>query len=256
MRKNRQPTAQTSQPATDNLTGQRLMEMFNLMLDHFGPQDWWPAETELEMMVGAVLTQNTNWKNVERAIENLQRREWLSLEGLRSRAVTELAQEIRPAGYFNIKAKRLKNLIDFIADHYHSDLSLFFKDGTQTLREGLLSVNGIGPETADSILLYAARRPVFVIDAYTHRIVSRHGMIEEQTDYYELQELFMEHLYEDSALFGEFHALIVRTGKEYCRKKPLCNRCPLEEWGPSGPGTDFTKPSNPYSQINTNTRPW
>lgn len=234
MGKNRQPAAYTSQPAGSQ-TGQRLMEMFNLMLDHFGPQNWWPAETELEVMIGAVLTQNTNWKNVERAIENLQRRNLLSLDGLRSIAVTGLAQEIRPAGYYNIKAKRLKNLIDFIADQYNSDLSLFLKDGTQILREGLLSVKGIGPETADSILLYAVRRPVFVIDAYTHRILSRHGMIEEQTDYHELQELFMDHLSEDSAFFGEFHALIVRTGKEYCRRRPLCDRCPLEDWGPSSP---------------------
>ena len=214
------------------IAGQRLMEMFTLLSNHFGPQNWWPAETELEMMVGAVLTQNTNWKNVEKAIENLKSKRMLSLKGLCSLSAAEIAHEIRPAGYFNVKAKRLKNLINFIAESYQADLTLFFEDKTQSLRQGLLSVKGIGPETADSILLYAARRPVFVIDAYTHRILCRHNMSEEQTTYDELQALFMDHLPEDPALFNEFHALIVQVGKAYCRKNPLCNRCPLEEWRP------------------------
>ncbi|MDY6971741.1 MAG: endonuclease III domain-containing protein [Thermodesulfobacteriota bacterium] len=216
--------------AIGGLSGQRLIEMFSLLLNHFGPQDWWPADTALEVMVGAVLTQNTNWKNVQRAIENLKKRGLLSLAGLQAVAVTELAQEIRPAGYFNIKAGRLKNLIDFIGDRYHGDLSKFLEDETEILRQGLLSVKGIGPETADSILLYAAGRPVFVIDAYTHRILSRHGMTNEQTTYIELQNFFVDHLPEDTALFNEFHALIVQTGKNYCRKKSLCHSCPLKEW--------------------------
>ena len=219
-----------------SLSGQRLMEMFDLMLDHFGPQNWWPAETDLEMMVGAVLTQNTNWKNVEKAIENLKMKNLLSIESLIALPASILAREIRPAGYFNIKAKRLKNLMDFIEKRYQSDLSLFMEDDTQTLKEGLLSVNGVGHETADSILLYAAHRPVFVIDAYTHRILGRHGMIsEEQITYYELQDFFMDHLPEDPALFNEFHALIVQAGKNYCKKKPLCDRCPLKMWGPDSP---------------------
>jgi endonuclease-3 related protein len=217
------------------LSGQYLMEMFTLLSSHFGPQNWWPAETELEVMVGAVLTQNTNWKNVEKAIKNLKDKGLLSLEGLRSFSIAELAQEIRPAGYFNIKAKRLKNLIHFLVEQYEADLTLFLEDDTQRLRQGLLSVKGIGPETADSILLYAARRPVFVIDAYTHRILNLHGMTEEQTTYDELQALFMDHLTEDPALFNEFHALIVQAGKAYCRRIPLCNDCPLEQWGPSPP---------------------
>lgn len=211
--------------------GQGLMEMFHLLLNHFGPQNWWPAETELEMMVGAVLTQNTNWKNVEKAIENLKRRDLLSVQSLLSISITDLAKEIRSAGYYNVKAKRMKNLIDFIGERYQADLSLFLKEETGTLRGGLLSVNGIGPETADSIILYAAHRPVFVIDAYTHRILSRHGMMDEQASYHELQELFMDRLPDDPELFNEFHALIVRTGKKYCRRKPLCNSCPLKEWG-------------------------
>jgi endonuclease-3 related protein len=226
-----------STPATSSLTGQRLMEMFDLLFAHFGPQHWWPAETEMEVIVGAVLTQNTNWKNVEKAIENLKMKNLLSINALHCLPITDLAQEIRPAGYFNVKAKRLKNLINFLVDRYSADLSLFLQEATQSLREGLLSVKGIGPETADSILLYAARRPIFVIDAYTHRILSRHGMIDEQTTYHELQALFMDHLPEDPALFNEFHALIVQAGKDYCRRTPRCSRCPLEHWGPDSPAS-------------------
>ena len=212
------------------VTGQRLMEMYNLLLNHFGPQNWWPAENELEMMVGAVLTQNTNWKNVEKAIRNLKKRNLLSLKGLQSLSLTDLAAEIRPAGYYNVKARRLKNLMDFIVGHYRADLSQFFNDETQNLREGLLSINGIGPESADSILLYAAHRPIFVIDSYTYRIMHMHGLSEEQANYYEMQDLFMDNLPHDPVLFNEFHALIVQTGKNYCRKTPLCSQCPLEEW--------------------------
>ncbi len=208
-------------------TALKLMEMFDLLLAHYGPRNWWPAETALEMMVGAILTQNTNWKNVEKAIENLKKKSLISLDALYSVSTAELAQEIRQAGYYNIKARRLKNLINFIVNHYHGDLDTLLGDETRTLRRGLLSVNGIGPETADSILLYAANRPVFVIDAYTHRILSRHGMTEEQVTYQELQELFMDNLPDDSSLFNEFHALIVETGKDFCRKKPLCDKCPL-----------------------------
>ncbi len=219
-------------------TSQRLMEMFQNLLNHFGPQRWWPAETELEMMVGAVLTQNTSWKNVEKALNNLKKGDLLSLHKLSNLSIPEVAELIRPAGYFNIKAKRLKNLIDFIVEHYQAELSMFLKEETQALREGLLSVKGIGPETADSILLYAVRRSVFVVDAYTHRIMMRHGMTDEQASYHELQALFMDHLPEDSALFNEFHALLVKTGKEYCRRKPLCHICPLKAWGPISPFFD------------------
>lgn len=218
-----------------SLTAQRLDEMFRLLLGHFGEQNWWPADTELEMMVGAILTQNTAWKNVEGAIENLKNRELLSLEGLSTLSPADLADMIRPAGYFNIKAKRLKNLIEFISEHYQGDLSRLLNDEPETLRRGLLSVNGIGPETADSILLYAARLPLFVIDTYTHRILHRHGMVDEEATYDDLQGLFMDHLPSDYRLYNEFHALLVMTGKEYCRKTPLCSRCPLEAWGPDAP---------------------
>ena len=218
---------QTGAVLTTNLTGQKLMEIFRLLLNHYGPRHWWPAETELEMMVGAVLTQNTNWKNVEKAIANLKKNKLLSLEALYSIDMAMLAQEIRPAGYYNVKAKRLKNLIYFIVDHCNGDLDILLSEDVQTLRQGLLSVNGIGPETADNILLYAAKYPVFVIDAYTHRILSRHDMIGDQTTYQEMQDLFMDNLPADSALFNEFHALLVEAGKDYCRKKALCEACPL-----------------------------
>jgi endonuclease-3 related protein len=211
-------------------TGERLTEMFHLLLAHFGPQNWWPAETALEVMIGAILTQNTNWANVEKAISNLKDKGLVSLERLVSVSIEDLAKEIRPAGYYNIKAKRLKNLINFIADQYDGDLSHFLQEETEALRKGLLSVNGVGHETADSIILYAANRPLFVVDAYTHRILSRHGMAGEETTYYEMQALFMDHLPEDASFFNEFHALIVLTGKNYCRKNPLCSDCPLGQW--------------------------
>jgi endonuclease-3 related protein len=207
------------------------MDMFQRLLNRFGPQEWWPGETALEMMIGAIFTQNTNWKNVEKVLKHLKDQHLLSLDGIRSLSTLELAERIRPVGYYNVKAKRLVNLIEFIVDRYDGDLDGLLREETGVLREGLLSVKGIGPETADSILLYAAGRPIFVIDAYTHRILSRHSMIDDQATYDELQAFFMDHLPDDPDLFNEFHALIVRTGKEYCRRKPLCNECPLNTWG-------------------------
>ena len=208
------------------------MEMFHLLFNHFGPQKWWPGDTALEMMVGAVLTQNTNWKNVEKAVANLKRGDLLSLGALHRFSAAALAEEIRPAGYYNIKAKRLKNLVAFIVDRHGPDLTRFLSEEPRALRKGLLSISGIGPETADSILLYAAHLPVFAIDTYTYRILVRHGMCEEEANYDQLQTLFMDHLPDDPALFNEFHALIVRTGKAYCKKKPSCQSCPLRAWGP------------------------
>jgi endonuclease III related protein len=215
-------------------TGQKLLEMFDILLRHYGPRNWWPAETQLEVMIGAVLTQNTNWKNVEKAITNLKEKKWLTFTKLRSISLPELAWEIRPAGYYNIKAKRLKNMLDFISERYPGGLGSFLGQEPQVLREALLSINGIGPETADSIVLYAANQPVFVVDAYTHRILNRHGMVEDQSGYQDLQNLFMDNLPSDPSLFNEFHALIVETGKNFCRKKPRCDQCPLEEWNLSG----------------------
>jgi len=182
------------------------------------------------MMTGAILTQNTNWSNVEKAINNLKSQNLLSVKALLNIPEDSLASFIRPAGYFNVKAKRLKNLIRFLVDEFEGDLKKIINEDEHSLREGLLSVKGVGPETADSIMLYAAKKTVFVIDAYTHRILNRHNLIDVQATYDELQSLFMENLMPDEPLFNEFHALIVITGKKYCRKNPKCDICPLNDW--------------------------
>lgn len=203
-----------------------LKEIYDRLLTHFGPQHWWPGDSPFEIMAGAVLTQNTNWSNVAKAIAKLKAAGKLDPAELAALPTAELAELIRPAGYHNLKAARLKNLLALIEEQGGIEKLLALP--TQMLRELLLSVKGIGPETADSIVLYAAGRPVFVVDAYTHRIFSRHGLISEDSDYFQLQELFMRHLEEDAALFNEYHALIVRVGKEFCRKSaPRCKACPL-----------------------------
>jgi len=210
-----------------------LSEIYQRLFDHFGPQHWWPGETPLEIMVGAVLTQNTNWQNVEKAITNLKEAGLLSLPALAETPSDILAQHIRPSGYYNLKAKRLKNLVRAIGQS-DEELDIFFADRPDTLREKLLGIKGIGPETADSIILYAAGKPVFVIDAYTHRILLRHDLIWEESDYHEMQEMFMSALPEDTAIYNEYHALLVRLGKEYCLKRnPRCRDCPLEELLPA-----------------------
>jgi endonuclease-3 related protein len=206
-----------------------LSEIYQRLYDHFGPQHWWPGETPLEIMVGAVLTQNTNWQNVEKAIANLKNGGLLSLPALAEIPIDTLAQHIWPSGYYNLKAKRLKNLVMAIGRN-DEDLDTFFADRPDELREKLLAIKGIGPETADSIILYAAEKPVFVIDAYTHRVLLRHDLIWEESDYHEMQEMFMSVLPEDIAIYNEYHALLVRLGKEYCLKRnPRCQGCPLEE---------------------------
>ncbi len=212
-------------------TTQRLEELFELLLKHYGPQHWWPGESPLEVMVGAVLTQNTNWSNVAKAIENLKQAGVLSLEGLSGLGGERLAQLIRPAGYYNLKAGRLGNLLAMITERYHGDLDYMMSQPVDELRRDLLAVKGIGPETADSILLYAVGQPIFVVDAYTFRILGRHGLANEAMGYFELQELFMDSLPADTALFNEYHALLVRLGKERCKKsKPRCHGCPAAAW--------------------------
>jgi endonuclease-3 related protein len=206
-----------------------IREIYGLLLDHFGEQGWWPAETPFEVMVGAVLTQNTNWTNVEKAIVNLRSAGVLNYTSLSMMGEAELAELIRPSGYYNVKARRLKNLLKMVAVHYHGDLGLFLDDEVQSARQMLLGVKGIGEETADSILLYACNRPVFVVDNYTYRILNRHNLIEEEVDYSRLQERLVDNLPVDTALYNEFHALLVRTAVTFCKKsKPLCDRCPLQ----------------------------
>lgn len=209
-------------------TGERLTTMYRLLLEQFGPQGWWPAETPFEMMAGAVLTQNTNWENVKKALGNLEREGLLDPARLHALGVDALARAIRPAGYYNVKARRLKNLVRLIVERYGGEVSAMLGEGPGELRDALLGVNGIGPETADSIVLYAAGHPVFVVDAYTHRILSRHDLVDEEASYDEIQATFSDALPEDVPLFREFHALIVMAGKTYCRKRPLCERCPLQ----------------------------
>ena len=205
-----------------------LMHMYDLLYSAFGSQNWWPADTKVEMMVGAILTQNTSWANVEKAIQNLKNEDLLAVHALGEVPATMLAEYIRPAGYYNLKAKRLKNLITLINDEYDGDIEKLFSLDAYTARQALLSVNGIGMETADSIILYAAEIPIFIVDTYTHRILTRHNLIDIDAEYNELQAVFMDNLPHDVELYKEFHALIVKAGKEFCRKRPLCPDCPLE----------------------------
>ncbi len=208
----------------------QLQEMYDRLYRFYGPQHWWPAESKLEMMVGAVLTQNTSWQNVRRAIDRLRSEGLLCFEGLSSLPVDSLALLIKSSGYYNLKARRLRNLLHMIAERYGGSLDALLEDEPSAARKSLLSVKGIGPETADSILLYAGDHPFFVVDAYTHRVFSRHDLVPDDCDYQTLQDLFMDNLLHDAHFFGEYHALIVRTAKEFCKKsRPLCEQCPLFE---------------------------
>ena len=205
-----------------------LLNIYQSLYEAFGPQHWWPGDTPFEVAVGAILTQNTNWGNVEKAIQNLKNRDVLSAKVIYEMPVRELAELIRPSGYFNIKAQRLKSFMDFLMREYHGSMKKMKSGETHLLREQLLSVNGIGPETADSILLYALEKPVFVIDAYTKRVLSRHCILDDGRSYDEFQALFHAILKKDEKLFNEYHALFVKLGKTFCRKsKSLCDTCPL-----------------------------
>ena len=212
-----------------------LKVVFDRLYAAFGPQHWWPGDTPFEVMIGAILTQNTNWTNVERAIQNIKKEKLLTPVRIRSIRTDRLARLIRPAGYFNIKAKRIKNFLSFWFSQYQGKLSSLKREDPPVLRDRLLAVNGIGPETADSILLYALEKPVFVVDAYTRRVLSRHGLIPSSATYQDIQQLFLQQLQPDVPLYNECHALIVRLGKEFCRPQPRCAQCPLNTWMiPSG----------------------
>jgi endonuclease-3 related protein len=207
---------------------ERLMKTYRALYRAFGPQHWWPGETPFEVMVGAVLTQNTAWRNVEKAIANLKRNGPLTPSNLHRLSERRLAVLIRPSGYFNVKAKRLRHLLEFIQTAYGGSLKRMFAEDSADLRRNLLEVNGIGPETADSILLYAGGKPVFVVDAYTKRIFGRHEYFGIDADYPHVQRFFMENLPRNTRLYNEYHALIVKLGKDYCKKtRPACATCPL-----------------------------
>jgi endonuclease-3 related protein len=211
----------------DQSLGRALADIYRRLLDGFGPQYWWPADEPFEVIVGAILTQSAAWGNVEKAIANLKAAEVLSPARLRRLQLPRLARLVRSCGYYNAKALKLKSFAFWLGNHYNDDLDRLFAVNTDDLRQQLLSVHGIGQETADSILLYAAGKPVFVIDAYTRRILSRIGLSPAKDSYAVYQAFFMGHLPPDAKLFNEYHALLVRLGKEFCRRRPLCSPCYL-----------------------------
>ena len=204
-------------------------QIYQQLLDKLGPQHWWPGDSPWEVMIGAVLVQNTSWKNVVRAITNL--READLIDPIRMLAVPsdELAELIRPAGYYRLKTKRLRSLLQFVVAEYEGSLDALRSVDAHLLREELLGVHGVGPETADSILLYALEQPVLVVDTYTHRVFARHGWIHFDADYHQLQEHLASELPVDVALYNELHALLVNVGHHFCRRRPKCDECPLVE---------------------------
>lgn len=220
-----------------------LQRLYGALLARFGPQDWWPADTPFEMAVGAVLTQNTNWENVRRAIAGLKAAGVLNPHRIAALPHAELAGLLRPAGYFNVKARRLRNLVDWLIARCEGELPRLLTAGVgngrtgvavdpaelDRLREDLLSVNGVGRETADSILLYGLHLPTFVVDAYTGRLLRRHGLVGADADYEAMRRLFMAHLPADVPMWQEYHALIVAAGKHHCKPTARCEGCPLED---------------------------
>jgi len=209
-------------------TDKHLQNIYHCLKDAYGPQHWWPAEEPFEVMVGAILTQSAAWLNVEKAITNLKAVRALSPQALRHLSRSELATLIRPCGYHNAKADKLKALAHWLGECYEDDLKKLFADSIGQLRQQLLSVFGIGEETADSIILYAANKPIFVIDAYTRRILNRIGLAPGSNNYTAYQILFMDNLPADAGLFNEYHALLVYLGKNFCRTHPLCQQCCLQ----------------------------
>jgi len=206
----------------------KLNRIFARLYSAFGAQHWWPADSVFEVIVGAILTQNTSWLNVERVISALKEKKLLNAKRLYRLEPEKLAGLIRSAGYYNIKAGRIKNFLEFFFATYAGKIKSMAAQDLMSLRRQLLAVNGIGPETADSMLLYALHKPIFVVDAYTKRIFFRHRLIKEEADYSQAQDLFMRNLKPDAKLFGEYHALLVKLGKDYCRKQnPKCEICPL-----------------------------
>ena len=241
-RRNAVPADGCGQPDGDGARS-LLMGMYAAMAGHFCPCRWWPGDSPFEVVVGAVLTQNTAWRNVEKALARLR-----ALDALRPAALWALPPEVlqealRPSGFFRLKAERLRNLLDYMRsfagwDTPPGDASLDFMRSRpgEELRRELLAVRGIGPETADCILLYALGHPSFVADAYTRRIFSRHGLLPEDASYERMRDFFMQALPLDTKLFNEYHALVVRTGNTFCRKSvPLCSQCPLQRFSTHGP---------------------
>lgn len=226
-KQHKQSTAQIEEGLTSDRQA-RLLEIYQLLFDHFGPRKWWPAETPFEVIVGAILTQNVSWKNVEKAITNLKAAGLLDSEAMRQAAPEGLEPHIRPTGYFRVKARKLKAFMEYLNQRYEGSLDCMFRTPLRDLRSELLSVFGIGPETCDAILCYAGDYPIMVMDAYTARVFSRLGFFNAGLRYREMQDFFMEHLPHDTALFNEYHALIDGLANRICLKRsPKCGQCPL-----------------------------
>ena len=206
---------------------QALLNIYRRLMTCYGPQHWWPAEEPFEIIVGAILTQSAAWVNVEKAIANLKSAKALSPEALRRLPLSEVAGLIHPSGYYNAKALKLKSFAHWLGEHFNDDLDRLFANDIDYLRQQLLSIHGIGQETADSIILYTAGKPIFVIDAYTRRIINRIGLAPGGNSYTAYQALFMDNLPADVRMFNEYHALLVCLGKNVCHNHPLCHRCCL-----------------------------
>ena len=205
-----------------------LLRIYELLLAAFGPQTWWPARTRQEVVIGAILTQNTAWKNVERAISALRRANCLTLQRIHRTSLHDLAELIRSSGTHRVKARRLKSLTAWLQSRFDGRLERLFALGLEEARRGLVGVNGIGPETADAILLYAGKLPTFVVDAYTRRVLRRHLLLGGQSDYQQAKALFERTIPPEELIYGEYHALLVELGKRYCRRRAFCEGCPLE----------------------------
>lgn len=205
----------------------RAMEVYNKLFNRFGKQNWWPGETKFEIMIGAILTQQTSWKQVEKSIGNLKKEKLLSARSLSISNARKVQSLVRPSGFYKQKSKRIILFSKYLMKEYSGDLKKFFNQPTEDLRKELLSLEGIGKETADSILLYAGDKIVFPIDAYTFRVFERLGAVKEKTNYDQLQSLFHMELPQDLQIYNELHALIVKHGKTFCKSKPLCSDCPL-----------------------------
>jgi endonuclease-3 related protein len=229
---------------------QILMDIYRRLLAHYGPQHWWPAQEPFEVIVGAILTQSAAWVNVEKAIAGLKAAGVMSPKALRQLPQSEVARLIHPCGYYNAKARKLKAFAQWLGEQYNDSLMALFSSSTDSLRQQLLSVYGIGEETADSIILYAANKPAFVIDAYTRRIISRTGLAPDYKSYSAYQSLFMANLPGDTRLFNEYHALLVCLAKNVCQPHPLCQQCCLNM--AENTGTDPSGNQFPCSAITRN----
>jgi endonuclease III related protein len=233
-RAERAPRAVPPPPAPESAPRPELERYYQTLFTALGPQRWWPARTPFEVIVGAILTQNTAWTNVERAIANLRRANLLTPAALERVERRRLERLIRSSGYFRQKARKLKEFVRFLRREFGGSLARMFRTPTAELRERVLSVHGIGRETADSILLYAGGHSVFVVDAYTQRILARHGLAGEKAGYEQVRALFEASLPRDPATYNEFHGLIVNVGKNWCRtREPRCQECPLQPFLPS-----------------------